>query len=139
MIVPLVSSLCEDAVRSVPDSLRQASYALGSTKFQTSFRVVVPAAVWGIWASFILAFSRAVGETMIVSIAAGQQAKVGFNPVEPVQTMTAYIVQVALGDVSPGTLEYRTIFVVGACLFLVTFLLNFLSNRLRRKFQEVRG
>jgi phosphate transport system permease protein len=136
MILPLVSSLSEDALRSVPAGLREGSYALGSTKLQTAFRVVVPAALSGISAAAILAVSRAIGETMIVAIAAGQQPRLTLDPRVPVETMTAYIVQVSLGDTPAGTLEYRTIFAVGMVLFLSTFILNLVSNRLRDRFRE---
>jgi phosphate transport system permease protein len=136
MILPLVSSLSEDALRSVPAGLREGAYALGSTKLETSLRVVVPAALSGISAAAILAVSRAVGETMIVAIAAGQQPRLTLDPRVPVETMTAYIVQVSLGDTPAGTLEYRTIFAVGMLLFLSTFTLNLVSNRLRDRFRE---
>src|SRR5918994_5074299 len=131
MILPLVSSLSEDAMRAVPNGLREGSYALGATKMQTSLRVVVPAAFSGITAAFILAVSRAIGETMIVAIAAGQQPRLTFNPMVPIETMTAYIVQVSMGDTPQGTLEYRTIFAVGMLLFLGTFVLNLVSAWLR--------
>jgi phosphate transport system permease protein len=137
MVLPLITSLSQDALLAVPDSLREAAYALGSSKLQTSFRVVVPAASSGIIASCILAFSRAIGETMIVTIAGGQLARIGLNPLEPVQTMTAYIVQVSLGDVPAGSFEYRTVFAVGAALFVLTLVLNMLSQELRRRFREV--
>jgi phosphate transport system permease protein len=137
MILPLVSSLSEDAMKAVPMSLREGAYALGSTNLQVSFRIVIPAAFSGITASFILAISRAVGETMIVAIAAGQQPRLTLNPLVPVETMTAYIVQVSLGDTPAGTLEYRTIFVVGMMLFLSTLVLNLISQRLRARFREV--
>jgi len=136
MILPLVSSLSEDALHSVPNGLREGSYALGSTKWQAALRVVVPAAFSGISAAAILAVSRAIGETMIVAIAAGQQPRLTFDPRVPVETMTAYIVQVSLGDTPAGTLEYRTIFAVGMLLFLSTFVLNLASNWLRRRFRE---
>jgi phosphate transport system permease protein len=136
MILPLVSSLSEDAMRAVPNGLREGSYALGATRMQTSLRVVVPAAFSGITAAFILAVSRAVGETMIVAIAAGQQPRLTWNPLVQVETMTAYIVQVSLGDTPQGTLEYRTIFAVGMLLFLSTFGLNLVSAWLRRRFRE---
>ncbi len=137
MIIPLVSSLSEDAMRSVPMGLREGAYALGSTRLQTAFRVVVPAALSGISAAFILAISRAIGETMIVAIAAGQQANLTFSPLVPVQTITAYIVQVSLGDTPHGTLEYQTIFACGMSLFLVTLVLNVVSYQLKKRFQEV--
>ena len=133
MILPLVSSLSEDAMRAVPNGLREGSYALGATKMQTSLRVVVPAAFSGITAAFILAVSRAVGETMIVAIAAGQQPNLTWNPTEQVETMTAYIVQVSLGDTPQGTIEYRTIFAVGMLLFIGTFGLNLVSAWLRQR------
>ena len=136
MILPLVSSLSEDAMRAVPQGLREGSYALGATRMQTALRVVVPAAFSGITAAFILAVSRAVGETMIVAIAAGQQPRLTGNPFVPIETMTAYIVQVSLGDTPQGTIEYRTIFAVGMLLFLMTFVLNLISTWLRERFRE---
>jgi phosphate transport system permease protein len=136
MILPLVSSLSEDAMRAVPQGLREGAYALGATRMQTALQVVVPAAFSGITAAFILAVSRAVGETMIVAIAAGQQPRLTANPFVPLETMTAYIVQVSLGDTPQGTLEYRTIFAVGMLLFLMTFGLNLVSTWLRERFRE---
>jgi phosphate transport system permease protein len=136
MILPLVSSLTEDAMRAVPTGLREASYALGATRMQTSLTVVVPAAFSGITAAFILAISRAVGETMIVAVAAGQQPRLTMDPRVPIETMTAYIVQVSLGDTPAGTLEYRTIFAVGMLLFLGTFGLNLVSTWLRDRYRE---
>jgi phosphate transport system permease protein len=136
MILPLVSSLSEDAMRAVPRGLREGAYALGATRMQTSLNVVVPAAFSGITAAFILAGSRAVGETMIVVIAAGQQPRLTASPLVPIETMTAYIVQVSLGDTPQGTLEYRTIFAVGMLLFLMTFSLNLASTWLRERFRE---
>jgi phosphate transport system permease protein len=136
MILPLVSSLSEDAMRAVPNGLREASYALGATRMQTSLTVVVPAAFSGITAAFILAISRAVGETMIVAVAAGQQPRLTLDPRVPIETMTAYIVQVSLGDTPAGTLEYRTIFAVGMLLFLGTFGLNLVSTWLRDRYRE---
>jgi phosphate transport system permease protein len=136
MILPLVSSLSEDAMRAVPNGLREGSYALGATRMQTALKVVVPAAFSGITAAFILAASRAIGETMIVAIAAGQQPRLTANPFVPVETMTAYIVQVSLGDTPQGTLEYRTIFAVGMLLFIMTFGLNLISTWLRERFRE---
>jgi phosphate transport system permease protein len=136
MILPLVSSLSEDAMRAVPQGLREGAYALGATRMQTALRVVVPAAFSGITAAFILAVSRAVGETMIVAIAAGQQPRLTANPFVPIETMTAYIVQVSLGDTPQGTLEYRTIFAVGMLLFLMTFALNLVSTWLRERFRQ---
>ena len=136
MILPLVSSLSEDAMRGVPRGLREGSYALGASKMQTSVRVVVPAAFSGITAAFILAVSRAIGETMIVAIAAGQQPRLTWDPKVPIETMTAYIVQVSMGDTPTGTLEYRTIFAVGMLLFLGTFGLNLVSAWLRERYRE---
>ncbi len=136
MILPLVSSLSEDAMRAVPRGLREGAYALGATRMQTSLNVVVPAAFSGITAASILAVSRAVGETMIVVIAAGQQPRLTASPLVPIETMTAYIVQVSLGDTPQGTLEYRTIFAVGMLLFLMTFSLNLASTWLRERFRE---
>lgn len=137
MIIPLVSSLSEDAMHAVPMSLREGAYALGSQKIQVAFRIVLPAALSGITASIILAISRAIGETMIVAIAAGQQPKLTLNPLVPVETITAYIVQVSLGDTPHGTLEYQTIFACGLTLFLLTFILNVISFKLKRRFQEI--
>lgn len=136
MIIPIISSLSEDAMHAVPMGLREGAYALGSTRLQVALRVVVPAAFSGIAASFILGISRAVGETMIVAIAAGQQPRLTMNPFVPVETVTAYIVQVSLGDTPTGTLEYRTIFAVGISLFVVTFGLNMVSYWFRKRFRE---
>ena len=136
MILPLVSSLSEDAMQAVPRGLREGAYALGATRMQTAVQVVVPAAFSGITAAVILAASRAIGETMIVAIAAGQQPRFTANPFVPIETMTAYIVQVSLGDTPQGTLEYRTIFAVGMLLFLMTFALNLVSTWLRERFRE---
>jgi phosphate transport system permease protein len=136
MILPLVSSLSEDALRSVPNGLREGAYALGATRMEAALRVVVPAAFSGISAACVLAVSRAIGETMIVAIAAGQQPRLTLDPRVPVETMTAYIVQVSLGDTPAGTIEYRTIFAVGMLLFVSTFVLNLFSNWLRERFRE---
>jgi len=136
MIMPFISSLSEDALSSVPKSLREASYGMGATRFQTAFKVMVPAASSGIIVSVILAFSRAIGETMIVAIAAGQQPRLTMNPLVPVETITAYIVQVCLGDVPHGSLEYKTIFAAGITLFVFTFILNNISFWIRKKFRE---
>ncbi len=136
MIIPYITSLSEDALRAVPGSLREASYGMGATRFQTAFRVMVPAASSGIIVSVILAVSRALGETMIVAIAAGQEPKLTFNPKESVETITTYIVQVSMGDVPQDSLEYRTIFAAGLTLFLFTFLLNNISFWIRKKFQN---
>ena len=137
MIIPLISSLSEDAMSSVPLSLREAAYGLGSTRFEVATRVVFPAAISGIVASIILALSRAVGETMIVAIAAGQNPTLTLDPRVPVETMTAYIVQVSLGDTPFGSLAYLTIFAVGTTLFLLTFIMNVISHWLVRHFREV--
>jgi len=137
MIIPIVSSLSEDAMHAVPMGLREGAYALGATRLQVATRVVVPAAFSGIAASFILGISRAVGETMILAIAAGQQPRLTLNPLVPLETVTAYIVQVSLGDTPTGTIEYKTIFAVGISLFVVTFVLNMISYWLRQKFREV--
>ncbi len=136
MILPLVASLSEDALYSVPKNLREGAYALGSTKFQTAWKVIVPAAFSGISVSIILAVSRAIGETMIVAIAAGQQPRLTFDPTVPIETMTTYIVQVSMGDIQHDSIEYRTIFAVGITLFVMTFVLNNLSFWLKKRYQE---
>ncbi len=136
MIIPMISSLSEDALSAVPNALREAAFGLGSTKLSAIFRVVVPAATSGVAASVILALSRAIGETMIVAIAAGQQPRFTLDPRVPIETMTTYIVQISMGDVPNGTLEYRTIFAVGSALFLMTFGMNLVSQRLSRRFRE---
>ncbi|RXP64439.1 phosphate ABC transporter permease subunit PstC [Lutibacter sp. HS1-25] len=136
MIIPFISSLSEDALHAVPKAMREASYGMGATKLQTAFKVVVPAASSGIIVSIILAISRAIGETMIVAIAAGQQPRLTFDPTVPVETITAYIVQVSLGDVQHGSIEYRTIFAAGITLFVFTFLLNTLSFYIRKKYRQ---
>jgi phosphate transport system permease protein len=136
MIIPIISSISEDAMHAVPMGLREGAYALGSTRFQVSWRVVVPAAFSGIAAAFILGMSRAIGETMIVAVAAGSQPQLTLNPLDSVQTITAYIVQVSLGDTPAGTIEYATIFAAGMALFVTTLGLNLLSFWLRKKFRE---
>lgn len=136
MIIPMISSLSEDAISAVPRSLREAAYGMGSTRLQTAFGVMVPAASSGIVVSVILAISRAVGETMIVAIAAGQQPRLTLNPLVPIETITTYIVQVSLGDVPHGSLEYKTIFAAGITLFVFTFILNNISFWIKRKYQE---
>ncbi|MBN1599761.1 MAG: phosphate ABC transporter permease subunit PstC [Bacteroidales bacterium] len=136
MIIPIVSSLSEDALNAVPASLREASYGMGSTRLQTAIKVTVPAASSGIVVSVILAISRAIGETMIVAIAAGQQPRFTINPLVPVETLTAYIVQVSLGDVQHNSVEYRTIFAAGITLFVFTFILNSVSHWLKNKYRE---
>ncbi len=137
MIIPMVASLSEDALNAVPQALREAAYGLGATKFEVSTRVVVPAALSGVVASFILAISRAVGETMAVTLAAGATPKMTISFLESIQTMTAYIVQISLGETPHGTLEYSTIFAVGLVLFLITLAMNLLSQRITRRFREV--
>ena len=136
MILPMVSSLSEDAMRAVPRSLREGAYALGSTKLEVSTQVVVPAALSGIVSAFILAVSRAVGETMIVTIAAGQNPNFTFNPFVAIETMTAFIVQVSMGDTPTGTIEYKTIFAVALLLFVITLAMNLLSQYVVRRFRE---
>ncbi len=136
MIIPTVASLSEDALRAVPDVLREGAYGLGATKLEVSTRVVVPAALSGIVASFILAISRAVGETMAVTIAAGNLPNMTLNPLESIQTMTAYIVQASLGDTPHGSVAYQTLFAVGMTLFLITLLMNVLSQWVLARFRE---
>jgi phosphate transport system permease protein len=136
MIIPYVSSLSEDAMRAVPMSLREGSYAMGATRFQTAVKVVVPAALSGIAAAYILGISRAVGETMILAVAAGMQPNLTLNPLEPAATITSYIVQVALGDLPHGSVGYQTIFAAGLMLMLLTLAFNLLGYYLRRRFRE---
>jgi phosphate transport system permease protein len=136
MIIPYVSSISEDAMRAVPMSLREGSYAMGATRFQTATRVVVPAAFSGIASAYILGISRAVGETMILAVAAGMQPNLTFNPLEPAATITAYIVQVALGDLPHGSIGYQTIFAAGLTLMLFTLLFNIAGHVLRKRFRE---
>jgi phosphate transport system permease protein len=133
MILPIVASLSEDAIYSVPANLKEGAYALGAGKLRTIFRVILPSAFSGIAASVILGLSRAIGETMIVAIAAGQQPRLTFDPRVPVETMTAYIVQVSLGDTPTGTIEYQTLFAVGLALFIMTLALNIVSHKLRQR------
>ncbi len=136
MILPMVASLSEDAMRAVPRPLREAAYGLGATKLEVSTQVVVPAALSGIVSAFILAVSRAIGETMIVTIAAGQSPNFTLNPFVPIETMTAYIVQVSLGDTPTGGLEYKTIFAVALLLFAITLVMNLISQYVVRRFRE---
>ena len=136
MIVPMVASLSEDALRAVPRSLAEGAYALGATKIEVVNKVLLPAALSGIVASFILALSRAIGETMIVTLAAGATPNLTANPLESIQTMTAYIVQVSLGDTAQGTVVYASIFAVGLLLFLITLVMNLGANAFIRRFQE---
>lgn len=137
MILPYIVSVSEDAMRAVPAELREGAYALGFTRLRTATRVVIPAAFSGVTAAYILGMSRAVGETMVVAIAAGQQAKIALNPLEGAATITAYIVQISLGDVPHGSIAYLTIFAAGMTLFLITFSFNILAFWLRRKYREV--
>jgi len=137
MILPYIVSLSEDAMRAVPASLREGAYALGFTKLQTALRVIIPGAFSGVTAAYILGMSRAVGETMVVAIAAGQQARLAYNPLEGAATITAYIVQMSLGDLPHGSLAYLTIFAAGLTLFLMTFTFNIIAFWLRQKYREV--
>jgi len=137
MIIPYVSSVSEDAMRAVPMSMREGSYAMGATRFQTAMRVVTPAALSGITAAYILGISRAVGETMILAIAAGMQPNLTWNPTEPAATITSFIVQVALGDLPHGSIGYQTIFAAGLTLMLLTLSFNVLGHMLTRRFRQV--
>ncbi len=137
MVLPMVISLCDNALRAAPHSLRQGAYALGATSFEVTSRIVVPASLSGIVASYILAISRAIGETMAVTLAAGATPRMTLNPLESIQTMTAYIVQVSLGDTPAGTIEYKTIFAVALLLFIITLLMNILANKVLKRFREV--
>jgi phosphate transport system permease protein len=137
MIIPTVASISEDAMRAVPRSLREAAYSLGATKFEAISQVVVPAALSGIIAAFILAISRAVGETMAVTIAAGSTPQVTLNPLKSVQTMTSFIVQVSFGDAPAGSINGQSIFAVGATLFTMTFVMNIISDVVLNRFREV--
>jgi phosphate transport system permease protein len=136
MIIPYIASVAEDAMRAVPMQMREGSYAMGATRFQTAIRVVTPAATSGIIAAYILGISRAVGETMVVAIAAGQQPTFTFNPLEGAATITAYIVQVAMGDLPHGSLGYQSIFAAGMVLFVITFVFNILGHMARKRFAE---
>lgn len=137
MIIPYVSSVSEDAMKAVPMHIREGSYAMGATKLQTAFKVIIPAAFSGIAAAFVIGISRAVGETMVVAIAAGMMPNFTTNPIEPVQTLTAYIVQVSLGDVPHGSIEYKTIFAAGMTLFMMTLIFNIIGFWLRKRIREV--
>lgn len=136
MIIPMICSLSEDAMTAVPRSLRMGAYALGSTKLEVAVKIVVPAALSGIVSSFVLGLSRAVGETMIVTLAAGSLAQFSFNPLESMQTLTAYIVSVSNGDTQHGTVEYNTIYAVGITLFIMTLVMNIIAGYISRKFRE---
>ena len=137
MILPMVSSLSEDAMSAVPDHLRHAAYGLGATKFEVSTRVVVPSALSGILASFVLALSRAIGETMIVALAAGMNPNITANFGDEIQTMTGYMVQVGISDLSVGSVGYQSLFAVGLALFVMTLVMNLLSQRIRARYREV--
>lgn len=137
MIIPTIASLCDDALRAVPHVLREGAFALSATRLEVSTRVVLPAAMSGVAAAVILAFARAIGETMAVTLAAGAMPRMTVNPFDAVQTMTSYIVEVSLGDTPHGTIEYQTIFAVGMLLFLVTLTFNVVSQRIMRRFREV--
>jgi len=136
MIIPLIASLSEDAMMAVPRSIRHAAYALGATKLEVALRVVVPAALSGIVSSFVLALSRAIGETMIVTIAAGSTPVLTFNMLESIQTMTAYMVQAATGDIAYGSIQYKSLYAVGMTLFLFTLAMNLLAQYIARRFKE---
>lgn len=136
MIIPYVSSVSEDAMRAVSMHIREGSFAMGATKLQTSFKVIIPSAFSGIAAAFVIGISRAIGETMVVAIAAGGQPNLTINPLEPIQTLTAYIVQVSLGDVPYGTISYKTIFAAGMTLFFMTLGFNILGYFLRKRVRE---
>ncbi|MBI2300011.1 MAG: phosphate ABC transporter permease subunit PstC [Armatimonadetes bacterium] len=137
MILPMVASLCDDAFRAVPQYIRHGAYAVGATRLEVSVRVVLPAALSGVLAAFVLALSRAVGETMAVTLAAGATPKLTLNPLVSIQTMTAYMVQISLGDTPAGTVAYQTLFAVGALLFLITLGMNLVAQRVLRAFREV--
>lgn len=137
MIIPTISSLCDDAFRAVPRTLREAGYALSATKLEVSTRIVLPAALSGVVAAILPALARAIGETMAVTLAAGMMPNLTLNPLEGIQTMTAYIVQVSLGDTSAGGIEYQSIFAVGLTLFVITLLINLVAQRVLRRFREL--
>jgi phosphate transport system permease protein len=137
MIIPTIASLCDDALRAVPGTLREAAYALSATRLEVSTRVVVPAAMSGVVAAVLLAFARAIGETMAVTLAAGMTPKLTMNPLESIQTLTAYIVQVSLGDTPAGTVEYQTIFACGMALFAITLTINVIAHQVLKRFREV--
>ena len=137
MVLPMVASLCDDTLRAVPASLRQGAYAVGATPVEVTLGVVIPSSLSGIMAAFVLALSRAIGETMAVTLAAGATPKMTMDPFVGIQTMTAYIVQVSLGDTPAGGIAYQTIFAVSALLFVITLTMNIFSSHLLRKFREV--
>lgn len=137
MTIPMVASLTEDAMMAVPDSIRKGAYALGATKFEVSTKVIIPATISSIASAFVLAISRAIGETMIVAIAAGQNPVMTLNPLQSIQTMTGFMVNLSLGDIQQGTIEFKTIFAVGALLFIMTLTMNVISRYIVKKFKEV--
>lgn len=137
MTIPMVSSISEDAMQAVPNELRNGAYALGATKYQVSLKIVIPAAISGIFASYILALSRAIGETMAVTLAAGFNATLTANPFSEIMTMTAYLVTVARGTSAVGTVEYQSLFAVGLLLFIMTLSMNLINDGMKRRFQEV--
>lgn len=137
MIIPYVSSLSEDAMKAVPVHIREGSYAMGATRLQTALRVIVPSAFSGIASAYVLGFSRAIGETMVVAIAAGQQPNLTFNPMEPAATITTYIVQVSLGDLPHGSIAYQSIFAAGLTLMLMTLAFNIAGHILRKRYREI--
>lgn len=136
MIIPMVASLSEDAMMAVPDSIRQAGYALGSTRLEVALKIVVPASLSSIGAAFVLAFSRAIGETMIVAIAAGQSPVFTLNPLNSIQTMTGFMVNISLGDIQQGTVEYKTVFAVASLLFAITFVMNIAARAIVNRYRE---
>jgi phosphate transport system permease protein len=137
LILPLVSSMSEDALHAVPNSLREAAFGMGATKLETAIKIVLPAALSGITAAFIVSISRAIGETMIVAIAAGAGPNLTFNPFEAAETMTGHIVRISGGDLSYDSIDYNSIFAIGLVLFLITLSLNMISRRIVRRFREV--
>jgi phosphate transport system permease protein len=137
MVLPLIASLCDDAFRAVPESLRHAAYAMGATKLEVSLQVVLPAALSGVFAAFILALSRAVGETMAVTLAAGATPNMNWSPLHSIQTLTAFIVQVAQGEAQHGEIAYQSIFAVALLLFAITLTMNFIAHKVLKRFREV--
>jgi phosphate transport system permease protein len=136
LILPTIATMSEDALNAVPDALRQAAYGLGATRLETALRIVVPAAISGIAAAFIVGISRAIGETMIVALAAGAGPNLTFNPFKPAETMTGYIVRISGGDLSYDSIDYNSIFAIGLLLFFITLTLNIISQRIVRRFRE---
>ncbi|MCC7478684.1 phosphate ABC transporter permease subunit PstC [bacterium] len=136
MILPLVASLCDDAFRAVPRSLREAGYAMGATKYEVCLQIVLPAAISGVLASFILALSRAVGETMAVTVAAGSTPNMTLNPLESIQTLTGFVASISMGDTPAGSIEYKSMFAVAGTLFVITLSMNWLAQRIMRRFRE---